>query len=549
VNENANELDSLKRRLRSLEDRISTLESILGERTPTETHYHDDTVRVTGNSLISSEETDEESLLESRIGRFGLSWMGIIVLLFGIIFFTEYLMSKGMGFFSAITGYLCVGGTFIIAGKLKKSNLNLSVKFSFGGQLILFYITLRLHFFSSVPIVSSEYLVLFLMLAVAGLQTYLAFKHNSQSYGTIAIIFVTITAIVSDTTHILLPLTVVASAGSLYLWRRKNWQALLITTIILAHLTFFLWLYGNPAMGHPLQMLSDPEYGYIYLFLIGGCFCLMPLFRDPEGSEDGFIAWGVIINGILFTLMLLPVALKYFSNDYVLLFGIITLSCLVYSTILKSTSDWNFASAFFALYGFMAMSISLYGMVGFPRVYLLLSVQSLVVVAMALWFRNKLMVIMNSMLFMSIFLVYILFSKTIDGANFSFAIVPLVSARIINWKRDRVEIKTEMIRNLYLLEGFVMTLFALHHAVPRQFITLSWTIAALLFFLLSFILKNVKYRYMAIGTMISAALFLFIVDLARIGVIYRVLALLVLAIVSIGISIYYTNRTGKHSDS
>jgi hypothetical protein len=53
---------------------------------------------------------------------------------------------------------------------------------------------------------------------------------------------------------------------------------------------------------------------------------------------------------------------------------------------------------------------------------------------------------------------------------------------------------------------------------------------------------------MAIGTMISAALFLFIVDLARIGVIYRVLALLVLAIVSIGISIYYTNRTRKHSD-
>jgi hypothetical protein len=301
-------------------------------------------------------------------------------------------------------------------------------------------------------------------------------------------------------------------------------------------------------MGHPLQMLSDPGYGYIYLFLIGGCFCLMPLFRDREGSEDDFIAWGVIINGVLFTLLLMPVALKYFSNDYVALFGIVTLCCLIYSTILKSTSDWNFASAFFALYGFMAMSISLYGMVGFPRVYLLLSVQSLVVVAMALWFRNKLMIVMNSMLFLSIFLVYILFSKTIDGANFSFAIVPLVSARLINWKRERFEIKTEMIRNLYLIEGFIMTLFALYHAVPRQFITLSWTIAALLFFILSFILKNVKYRYMAIGTMISAAAFLLIVDLARIGVVYRILALLVLAVVSIGISIYYTSRTGKRSE-
>jgi uncharacterized membrane protein YccC len=90
-----------------------------------------------------------------------------------------------------------------------------------------------------------------------------------------------------------------------------------------------------------------------------------------------------------------------------------------------------------------------------------------------------------------------------------------------------------------------MVLFALFHAIPKQFITLSWTIAALIYFLLSFILKNVKYRYMALGTMISAALYLFIVDLARIEIIYRVLALLFLAAISIGISIYYTNRSKR----
>jgi hypothetical protein len=548
MNENANEPDGLEKRLRSLEDRISLLESVLKEKEPARQDFYEEIRQSHDHSGETSSETEEESLLESKIGRFGLSWMGIIVLLFGIIFFTEYLMSNGNGFFSALTGYLCAGGTFLFAGRLKKSNLNLSGKFSFGGQLILFYITLRLHFFSAVPLINSEFIVLFLMLMVAGLQTFLALKHNSQSYGTMAVAFILVTALVSDSTHIMLPLAVIASAGSFLLWRRKNWEALLITSIILSHIVFFLWIFGNPVMGHPLQMLSDPDYGYIYLFLIAGCYCLMPLFRSKEGVDDGFITWGVIINGILFTLMLLPVSLKYFSNDYVALFGIVTLSCLVYSTVLKSTSDWNFASAFFALYGFMAMSISLYGMVGFPRVYLLLSLQSLVVVAMALWFRNKLMIVMNSMLFMTIFLVYILFSKTINGANFSFAIVSLVSARLINWKRERFEIKTEMIRNLYLMEGFVMTLFALYHAVPRQFITLSWTIAALLFFFLSFILKNVKYRYMAIGTMISAAAFLFIVDLARIGVIYRVLALLFLAAVSIGISIYYTNRTRKQAE-
>ena len=230
------------------------------------------------------------------------------------------------------------------------------------------------------------------------------------------------------------------------------------------------------------------------------------------------------------------------------LFTGITVGCLAYSIILHSRSDWNFASAFYALYGFMAMSIALYGLVGFPKVYLLLSVQSLIVVSMALWFRNKLIVVMNSLLFMAILAIYLLTSKPNDGVNFSFALAALVSARVINWQSSRLKIKTDLIRNLYMIEGFIMVLFSLIHAVPKQFVTLSWTMAALVYFLLSILLKNVKYRYMALGTMICAAFYLFIVDLARIEIVYRVLALLFLAAISIGISIYYTNRI-KKSDS
>ena len=100
-------------------------------------------------------------------------------------------------------------------------------------------------------------------------------------------------------------------------------------------------------------------------------------------------------------------------------------------------------------------------------------------------------------------------------------------------------------RNLYLIIGFVMVLLALHHAMPKHLITLSWIMAALIYFLLSFILKNIKYRYMALGTMICAALYLFIVDLAKIELIYRVLALLFLSAISIGISMYYFSRVKK----
>ena len=90
-----------------------------------------------------------------------------------------------------------------------------------------------------------------------------------------------------------------------------------------------------------------------------------------------------------------------------------------------------------------------------------------------------------------------------------------------------------------------MVLYALYHSVPPNYITLSWTLAALLYFLFSIILKNVKYRYMALGTMVAAAGYFFIVDLANIDLIFRILALLVLAIISIGVSTYYTRNVKK----
>jgi hypothetical protein len=239
------------------------------------------------------------------------------------------------------------------------------------------------------------------------------------------------------------------------------------------------------------------------------------------------------------------VVVSFFSSGYVYLFAGITICCLIYSILLHSRSTWNFAAAFYALYGFMAMSIALYGLVGLPRVYLLLAVQSLIVVSVALWFRNKLIVIMNSLLFLTILAIYLFSSDSINGVNFSFALVALISARVINWQNSRLQIQTDLIRNLYMIEGFIMVLIALNHSVPKHFVTLSWTMAALLYFLISILLKNVKYRYMALGTMICAAFYLFIVDLARIEIIYRVLALLFLAAISIGISIYYTNRIKK----
>lgn len=539
------EMGKIESRLNSLEFRLTRLESALINPDNENLYRSEVQIQTTDPSPISDTLNEEDKGLESQIGRFGLAWLGNIVLFFGITFLAQYLMVLGHWILSVILGYIAAVSIFFLANYLKKTNEHLAFMFKMNAQILFFYITLRLHFFSVTPIIPNRAISVILLLLLVALQVYISIRDKSQAFAALSVFFALTIAIVGDATHLMLPLVTLTAVGSGYYYYRFNWEPLLVVTIILTYISFFLWLVGNPVMGHPMQLIAEQHSGVIYLFGLGTCFSFLLLFRKKDTSSDDFLTGVTFVNGILFTILLIFVVLGFYSKNYVALFSIITICCLIYSTILHSESDWNFASAFYALYGFMAMSIALYGLFGLPRVYLLLSVQSLVVVSMALWFRNRLIVIMNSLLFLTILLLYLLLSKSVDGVNFSFALISLVSARIINWKRSRLQIKTDLLRNLYLIEGFFMVLYALVHGVPKQFITLSWTIAALLYFLLSFILKNVKYRYLALGTMICAAFYLFIVDLAKIEIIYRVLALLFLAAISIGISMYYTSRIKK----
>ena len=539
------EMEKILERLHSLENRLSRLESV--QRITEVESFYKSEVQDEEVTRTTQEDTlnDEEKGLESRIGRFGLAWLGNIVLLFGITFLCQYMLNMGYKVSSFLVGYLVSASIFFLAYFIKKTNTHLAFIFKINAQVLLFYITVRLHFLTASPLITGKFVPIVLLLLLVAVQVFLSVSHKSQTFAAIAVLFSLATAILADSTNITLPVVLVTAAGVIFCYRRYNWEPLLIATMFLTYLSFFNWLFGNPLAGHTMEMITAHHFGVVYLLGLGTCFSILSLFRKKDSVSDDFLISVIIINGIIFTLLLLLMVLRFFSKDYVALFSALTVYALIFSIILHSKSDWKFASAFYALYGFMAMSIALFGIFGFPNVYLLLSVQSLLVVSMALWFRNRLIIVMNSILFLTILIIYLLSSGNESSVNFSFALIALISARIINWKKSRLQIKTDLIRNLYMIEGFIMMLIALLNAVPKQFVTFSWTMGALIYFIISLLLKNIKYRYMALGTMICSAFYLFIVDLARIEIIYRVLALLFLAAISIGISIYYNNRIKK----
>jgi hypothetical protein len=241
----------------------------------------------------------------------------------------------------------------------------------------------------------------------------------------------------------------------------------------------------------------------------------------------------------------------FFSENYYIYFSLIAGFCLVYSILLQIRGDWKTIAAMYALYSFVSISITIGGIFQFPLAFFLLSIQSLLVVSMALWFRSRFIVVMNTILFAGLLITYVATADPLNSINFSFALVALVTARIINWKKLRLEIRTELIRNIFLFTGAVMVLFSLNKAVPVNFISLSWTLAAMVFFVLSVLIRNMKYRWLGIITLVITVFYFFLVDLSNISLGYRVIALMFIAAISLGISMFYSKRlksSRKESD-
>ena len=535
-------------RLSALESRIAALENeVRSLRSPgrvLETDPDEDNPEDYRLSLKLPGD-DSEGGIESKIGEYGLAWLGNIVLFFGIVFLTQYLINTGHPFISAIVGFLSVAGILVLARAIRGSYSYMAATFTVSAQVLLFYTTVRLYFFTEPPAISSKTITIILLLLITGYQFFEALRRKSEGYSVLSLLLATALAILSDHTHIMLPVVAASALAAVYLFDRFGWYRQLVFAVVLNYIVFMIWLINNPIMGHPAQAVASHQYAFFYLAFCGGAYSMVTLVRQKGLFPDSLILTTVILNGLGFSAVLGLFVLTFFATNYIWIFASIAMFCGAFSAILKYRSPWKYTPALYAVYGFVAVSMVFYGIWGLPGAYFMLSLQSLLVVSVALWFRSRIIVAMNLFLFMMLLLGYAAGPGNLHAVNFSFPVVAFLSARIINWKKERLSIKTELIRNTYLVILFITMLYAFYKAAPGQYVTLSWTLTALCYFVLSIVLKNVKYRYMAVATMLATAVYLFAVDLARIGIIYRIIAFLFLAVISIAISAYYVRKIKK----
>ena len=383
-----------------------------------------------------------------------------------------------------------------------------------------------------------------LLLIISAITLAYSIKKRSVYFSALSLTFAFATTIVSDNSSFLFFVTAFLSALVIYLKIKFQWQNLVIYGIVLAFFTHLLWFLNNPVIGKTFQLVSSPDINVLFLLLYASIF-LFGNYMGEKTSED----YHTIISNALsivfsYGLFLLITFIQYSSviGFYHLTASIIFLMfSVLYWTKFKS----KYSTFILAMTGYLALSVAIIIQFELPNFFIWLCWQSLLVLSTSVWFRSRFIVTANFIIYLLIIIAYLVYEGKINAVSISYGVVALLSARILNWKKDKLELKTEYMRNFYLLIALLIIPYALYNVLPPEFVGLSWLAVAIIYYALNIILKNKKYRWMALLTLLLTVVYVFILGISSSSSTYKIVSFLILGIVLILLSIIYSRNKLK----
>lgn len=535
----ASDSKQILNKLKELEERISRLEQEASRPAETRAARPAAPVQVVAQS---------QENLEFTIGEFWLAKVGIVILAIGIAFLLTFPYKNLPAAVPGLFGYVLVGGIVVLSWYLRNTFAFVSRYLLGGGLVLLYFSTLRLAFFSPHPVVTGRSLVVALLLIVVAINLYVSARRKSIYLMSVNISLGYITAIISEQPLLLFSLVLILSALAVYFKLKYEWHNFIIWPIILTYLTHLVWFLNNPFMGHEVALVKTEAYNIFFLLAYSAVFALGNLLREKDLPENDVLITSTFLNCLFAYGLFLLIGLTAMETGRAiaqLVAGGVFITIAVLFWVRERS---RYSTFFFSMFGFGALSMAIILQSRQPDVFVWLSWQSLLVIAAALWFRSKIIVFTNFTIFLLIFLAYLASAPEANVVSLSFGIVAMLSARIMNWQKHRLEIKTELMRNTYLVSAFIAFPYALYHAVPQGYVGLSWLGISIFYYLLSILLKNIKYRWMALGTLLVTVLYVLVFGIGGLEPVYRIVSFIVVGTVLLLISIAYS-RTKKKSGS
>ena len=317
--------------------------------------------------------------------------------------------------------------------------------------------------------------------------------------------------------------------------------------------TYLLWAAGNPLAGNRLEVAGGPFAGLCLLLVWMGLHALAMSGRSQRTTEGPVAQAGSLLNCGGYFVFLLHSVVKY-QAEFFAAHVAASLVLLGIAVLFWVRERSRFATFVYAMTGYAALNMALIKAAEVPDLFAWLSAQSLLVMVTAIWFRSRFIIVANFLIYLAVVVCYMVLVRQEHGLSLLLGVVALTSARILKWQKDRLELKTELMRNAYLTSAFIVLPYTFYCIVPQAWVPLSWIGIALFYYVMNLLTGARKYRWMGHNTLLLTVAYIFIMSIGKQEGTQRILSFLVLGTVLLVVSLLFTlirarqHRSGSHAD-
>jgi len=537
----AEALRSIERRLARVEEQLRLAPLGTADEADEHAALRADAAALAGAGADAAAHDHADHDLEFVVGQNWLASVGILVLTFGVGFALLLPMAGLPSWIPSLIGGAVAGVLLLLSFRWHAMFELVAGYFRGAGMALLYFSVLRLFFFGAQHTLAIDSLAGPLLLsAVVIANIAAALSRRSAWLLAIALFtgFVTVLA-VGAPWFVFIGTAVLLTVGAWAVVERE-WPWLPLFLIPAGTLTHLLWMMNRPWQGRPMELLARPTAGVFFVLGYVVINAMGTFLRHDHSDEEPSTILAVLLNCgagyALFVLATMAAAPAVFGPAHLAAAAVFLGLALAFYRREAS----QIATFFYAMTGYLALSVALAKLIPVPTLFIWLSAQSLLVVATALWFRSKLIVFGNFFIFLGIVAAYVAVAENESGISVGFGIVALLTARILRWQQDRLALKTELMRNAYLASAFLVFPYSLYHLVERSFVSVAWVGVAVAYYVMNLVVRSPKYRWMGHLTLLLTALYMIVVGIFQLAPAYRIASFLLLGTVLLVVSLVFT---------
>lgn len=536
--------NQLRARLAELEDRVARLEAAL----PSVTRFEPDSAVAAPTSAplepaigpTTASET-REGELERTVGQDWFGRVGILALMLAGAFVLSLPLSDVPPLLPSLAGWV-LAAVLATGARRVAAWFNLPAHDLRGAAIVLLYVaTARITLLTPVPVLPAVGLpgrAVLVTASAAGLA--LALGQRAEWLAGLSLATAVVTSVLCRSSGfglmlwIATALTLFAAAG------RLGWVRLLLAGVIVLPVAYVFWSRGSgagPWLVAPFVLSPLAILGVMLVFGWGLARAEDAMMRTAGAFLNCAFGYGAF-------LLHTGVALR----QHAVAFHLVACGALLaLAAALWRRGRDQVVVFFYVMTAYAAASAALAKAFAPPALFVWLAAQSLVVVATAIAFRSRIIVVANFLIFLLIGVAYALISETESGLAAVFGLVALLTARLLNWQQARLELRTGMMRNAYLVCALVCFPYALRHALPAQMVAYAWILLAVGYYAMNVIVRSDKYRWLGHATLLLTAGWLAVAG-AELTPLHRIASFLALGVVLLAVSLTFS-RWRKNTEA